>query len=93
MRRLVWTASFLRAFKRCMRQHSDFKVNVEQVLRLLVDDPFDSRLRTHKLKGKLEGAWACSVTYELRLVFEFVKGANKQDDVLLIELGTNEEVY
>lgn len=26
-----------------------------------------------KLKGKLEGSWACSAGYDLRTVFEFVK--------------------
>jgi addiction module RelE/StbE family toxin len=58
-----------------------------------VRDPFDPQLRTHKLKGKLKEVWACSIGYDLRLVFEFVKGSGKEDDILLIEVGTHEEVY
>jgi mRNA-degrading endonuclease YafQ of YafQ-DinJ toxin-antitoxin module len=63
------------------------------VLLLLADEPFAPLLRTHKLKGKLSGVWACSVGYEHRLVFEFIKSAGKEDDILLIEIGTHEEVY
>jgi len=35
----------------------------------------------------------CSISYDMRLVFEFVKSAGKEDDILLIEIGTHEEVY
>lgn len=35
------------------------------------DNPFDSRLHTHKLKGELLGAWAYSVSYKYRVLFRF----------------------
>ena len=60
---------------------------------MLVADPVEPRLRTHKLKGQLEGTWACSIGYDMRLIFEFVKGAGKEDEILLIEIGTHDEVY
>ncbi len=51
-------------------------------------------LETHKLKGRLSGAWACSAGYDLRIVFEFVKvGKGKNDDIFLLEIGTHDEVY
>ncbi|MBI3808500.1 MAG: type II toxin-antitoxin system mRNA interferase toxin, RelE/StbE family [Nitrospirae bacterium] len=93
MRQLVWGKTFIRAHKRAIQRHPDLQAEIERVLRLLADDPFDPRLRTHKLKGKLLGIWACSIGYDLRLVFEFVKSAGKEDDILLIEVGTHEEVY
>lgn len=93
MRRLVWGKTFLRAYKKASRRHPELEADVERVLQVLVRDPFDPQLRTHKLKGKLKEAWACSIGYDLRLVFEFVKGVGKEDDILLIEVGTHEEVY
>lgn len=93
MRQLVWSKPFLRAFKSATRRHPRLKAEMEPVLRLLVEDPFDPRLRTHKLKGKLGGTWACSIGYDMRLIFEFMRGTGKEDDILLIEIGTHEEVY
>jgi len=49
---------------------------------------------THKLKGKLSGSWACSAGYDLRIVFDFVKAEkDKDDDILLLAIGTHDEVY
>lgn len=53
-------------------------------------DPFAQELRTHKLTGNLSGCWAFSVDKDRRVVFMFLKGKNS---VLLIDIGTNEEVY
>jgi addiction module RelE/StbE family toxin len=93
MSRLVWSKTFVRAYKKAIQRHPGLAADIEETLRKLVHDPFDPRLRTHKLKGKLAGTWACSVGYDLRLVFEFVKGPDKEDELLLIEIGTHEEVY
>ena len=52
------------------------------------------KLETHKLKGKLSGTWACSVGYDLRIVFDFVREKDKkEDDIFLIEIGTHDEIY
>ena len=68
--------------------------DVAEALRLLVVDPFIPQLETHKLKGKLSGSWACKVGYDLRIVFDFVKGEkDREDDILLLALGTHDEVY
>jgi len=93
MRQLVWGKTFIRAHRRAIQRYPDLQAEIERVLWLLADDPFAPRLRTHKLKGKLAGVWACSISYDLRLVFEFVKSEGDEDDLLLIEIGTHEEVY
>jgi addiction module RelE/StbE family toxin len=93
MSRLVWSKTFVRAYRKLYSVILGLAADIEETLRKLVHDPFDPRLRTHKLKGKPAGTWACSVGYDLRLVFEFVKGPDKEDELLLIEIGTHEEVY
>ncbi len=50
---------------------------------IFVNNPFDKRLRTHKLKGKLEDFWSFSVSYTYRIVFEFVK----KDEAIFYDIG------
>ncbi len=84
----------MRAFKRVIQRRPDLRKDIEDTLRLLVQDPFAPQLETHKLKGKLSGSWVCSIGYDLRIIFDFVKGEKqKEDDIFLIEIGTHEEVY
>jgi mRNA-degrading endonuclease YafQ of YafQ-DinJ toxin-antitoxin module len=53
-------------------------------------DPFSPELRTHPLTGKLHGLHAFSVDADCRVVLRFIKANAK---VLLIDIGTHEEVY
>ena len=94
MRTLTWGKAFVRAFKRTTKKYPDLRKDIEKSLRLLAKDPFDPRLETHKLKGKLSGSWGCRARYNLRIVFDFVKSEDqKEDDILLMEIGTHDEVY
>ncbi|HLA51438.1 MAG TPA: type II toxin-antitoxin system mRNA interferase toxin, RelE/StbE family [Thermodesulfobacteriota bacterium] len=93
MRTLIWSNTFIRAFKRVMRRHPDLRQDIESILRLLVENPFAPQLETHKLKGKLAGSWACSAGYDLRIIFDLVKTGKQEDDIFLIEIGTHDEVY
>ncbi len=93
MRNLIWSKTFSRALKRTIKKHPAFIKNVEQTLKLLAADPFSPQLETHKLKGKLEGSWACSAGFDLRIVFDFVKGEGKDEDIFLMGIGTHDEVY
>ncbi len=61
---------------------------------LLQKDPFQLKLKTHKLKGILEGTWACSIDYDLRIIFNFVKNKETNEtEILLIDIGSHDEVY
>ena len=94
MRTLIWSKTFLRVLKKLLKKRPDRRELIENTLRLLVDDPFNPKLETHKVKGKLSGTWACSVGYDLRIIFEFVREENgKEDGIFLIEMGTHDEVY
>lgn len=94
MRTLIWSKTFIRAYKRTLKKHPTLSKDIEETLKLLIADPFAPRLETHKLKGKLSGSWACNVGYDLRVVFDFVKSeGKKEEDIFLMEIGTHEEVY
>ena len=34
-------------------------------------NPFDARLKTHRLGGRLAGLWAFSIDYRYRIIFDF----------------------
>jgi addiction module RelE/StbE family toxin len=94
MRTLIWSNAFKRSFKGWMRKRPDLHNDIGEVLKLLLMNPFAPQLETHKLKGKLSGSWACSAGYDLRIVFDFVKAAKgNADDILLLAIGTHDEVY
>ena len=44
----------------------------------------------HKLKGKLEGKWACSLGYDVRMVYE-IEDDNKE--IIVVAVGSHKEVY
>ena len=91
-RRLLRSTAFVRAARRIIRKQPRVAEDIQAALELLSEDAFDPRLRTHKLKGKLEGSWACSAGYDLRIVFEFVQYEGAEA-ILLETVGTHEEVY
>nr|WP_228016713.1 type II toxin-antitoxin system mRNA interferase toxin, RelE/StbE family [Synechocystis sp. LEGE 06083] len=74
-------------FKVVIKRNPDLKRKIEAKLRLLAADPYNPVLRNHKLKGKLSGAWACSVEYDCRIIFNFEKNQeNLQEEIVLDEV-------
>ena len=94
MRRLVWHTSFRRALKRRTHHNPRLRQRVLDVLAALVQNPFEPRLRTHKLRGRLEGLWACLVEYDCRIVFAFEPDPSGDDLlIVLVDIGAHDEVY
>ena len=91
-RALLPTSGFERSLRRLLKRQPQADAAVHEALTRLEADAFDSRLRTHKLKGALEGLWSCSAAYDLRIVFEFVRH-DGAEAILLHALGTHDEVY
>jgi addiction module RelE/StbE family toxin len=91
-RPLLRSSAFVRAARRVVRRSPNGAQDIQAALELLAEDAFHPQLRTHKLKGRLEGSWACSAGYDLRIVFRFVhyEGA---EAILLETVGTHEDVY
>ncbi|MGQ4809990.1 hypothetical protein NKDENANG_03433 [Candidatus Entotheonellaceae bacterium PAL068K] len=91
-RPLLRSSAFVRAARRAVRKHPHITEDLQTTLALLAEDVFHPQLRTHKLKGNFAGSWACSVGYDLRIVFKFVP--HEGAEALLLEtIGTHDEVY
>jgi mRNA interferase YafQ len=94
VRRLVWDASFRRAFKRVTRRAPELAERVFDVVAVLAEDPFNPRLKTHRLRGQLDGLWACWVAYDCRIVFALEPDpATGEDVIVLADIGSHDEVY
>ena len=83
--KLVPTSPFRRRVKKLTRREL---AALERALRRFQADPFDPALRTHKLTGELEGKWAFSVGYDLRVIFQL-----EGDTAYLLTVGSHDEVY
>lgn len=91
---IAWTPKSLRSFKRLIRKDPNLRPLIEQALLQLAEDPFCPSLRTHKLKGELANVWSCLIDYNYRILFEFFENTeDQQEAILLLNLGTHDEVY
>jgi mRNA-degrading endonuclease YafQ of YafQ-DinJ toxin-antitoxin module len=82
--------SFRKVFNRRVKStelEPEFWIRFE----LFVIDPFDPRLKTHKLSGKLKELWSFSVEYDLRVIFYFTKDKPKR--AIFVDIGNHDEVY
>ena len=66
--KIVLLPRFEREFKRLP---TDIKKLAETKEKLFRVDPFDPRLKTHKLHGEMEEFWSFSLNYKYRVIFTF----------------------
>ncbi len=93
-RKLVLSKSFEKSYKKFVTRKPALKSVIEKALLKLEQDAFAAGLKTHKLSGNLYGYFACSCGYDCRIIF-FIEKDNKSkaEFILLVDIGTHEEVY
>ncbi|WP_328983434.1 type II toxin-antitoxin system RelE/ParE family toxin [Thiorhodovibrio winogradskyi] len=91
-RLLIKSSAFVRTAKRVLKKNPNLAMDIQTTLELLAEDAFHPSLKTHKLKGNLEASWPCSVAYDLRISFEFVKH-DEGEAILLEAIGSHDEVF
>ncbi len=87
---ISFSSSFKKAFKKRIKS-TESERDFWHRLDLFITDPFNLKLKTHKLSGKLKDLWSFSLDYDLRVVFYFTK--NKPKKAVLVDIGTHDEVY
>ena len=83
--RLAVTPHFQRAFRNLPSPIQTLATKKDQFFRA---NAFDARLKTHALKGRLNGLWSYSVDYRHRVLFEFLTN----HEVLYHDIGPH-DVY
>lgn len=79
------SSQFYREYKKLDFQTKEKAKTAEKLFR---EDPFNPKLKTHKLSGGLKWAWAFSVSEKNRIIFEF----HKKDTVCFYSIG-NHSIY
>jgi addiction module RelE/StbE family toxin len=92
MRKVIWEEGFRRALKRRLRKQPILQAKVITTLQRLAENPFETSLKTHKLKGELKGLWACTVEYDCRIIFCFQE-IEGEEAIMLIDVGGHDDVY
>ena len=86
--------SFKRSFKRLTRKNPQLQDKILEILELLSNDSFTPSLKSHKLGGKLDGLWSCSIAYDCRIIFAFRTDITTGEElIVLVDIGSHDEVY
>ncbi|BAY11857.1 type II toxin-antitoxin system RelE/ParE family toxin [Calothrix sp. NIES-2098] len=92
MKTLVWSPTFIRAFKSLVKDNPELRCQVEEVLQQMLEDPFQPILGSHQLKDDFSGKWSCSINYTTRLLFKFVTNSDLyEEEILLLTLDYYED--
>jgi len=84
------TSYYSKKEKKFFKKHKDLLKTYEKLLEKLQKNPFDKSLKTHKLKGELKEFYACSLTFEYRIIM-VIKII--EEKIFLINIGSHDEVY
>lgn len=66
--KILYYPKFTREYEKLPPEVKDLAEKREKIFR---QNPFDPRLKTHKLAGHLAGFWSFSIDYKHRIVFDF----------------------
>ena len=89
---LIWTPKFKKSADKFIKQFPEYTSDFKHTIINLEENPHNPLLRAHKLKGPLLGLYACSINYSYRIVFD-LREDEKTKNIILINIGSHEEVY
>lgn len=70
-------------FRRCFKKlPAGIKQEMEAKTCIFRNDPFDLKLKTHKLSGPLRNYWAFWIDYRYRVIFSFMDAATARFHVI-----------
>jgi mRNA-degrading endonuclease YafQ of YafQ-DinJ toxin-antitoxin module len=82
---IIYTSKFFRAYKKLPKEIKQKAQDKETLFR---KNPFDSKLKTHKLEGDLGDFWSFSIDSKHRIIFEI----GKKDKYYFHMIG-NHDIY
>ena len=68
---IEYSPRFRRQFKKLPKEVKEAAVKYERIFRV---NPFDPKLKTHKIHGTMKEYWAFSISFNYRIGFTFVDG-------------------
>ncbi|MFP4007123.1 MAG: type II toxin-antitoxin system YafQ family toxin [Spirulinaceae cyanobacterium] len=84
-----FSSAFKRAYKKRIKGNEVVEKKFWQKLEIFILNPYDPRLKTHTLSGKLNDLWSFTVDYDERVLFYFTE----TDQAVFVDIGSHDEVY
>ena len=81
--KIIYTKVFISQYKKLSPK---VKIEAEGKEKIFNKNPFDPRLKTHKLTGKLRGRWSFRLDYKNRIVVTF----NGKNEVWFLAVGSHD---
>lgn len=81
--KIYYSSKFAREYKRLPKR---VKLLAEKKEIIFRKNPFDPRLKTHKLSGKLKDYYSFSIDFQTRIIFEF----RDKNTIWFHSVGTHE---
>jgi len=89
--KIIYPQSYINRAAKFFKRNPDLIRQYRKTLELLEINPHHPSLRRlHPLKGKLQGLHSVSINISYRLTLELIIGPK---EIILINIGTHEEVY
>lgn len=85
LKKVEYSPSFFKALKKFPKSQLKF---LDRQQKIFQENPFDPRLKTHKLKGELSQFYAFSISYHWRIVFHF-----KDKQAVVFDMIGTHEIY
>jgi mRNA-degrading endonuclease YafQ of YafQ-DinJ toxin-antitoxin module len=76
------TSGFQKSFRKLPANVRNLSVRKDRIFRA---NAFERQLKTHRLKGELDGYWSYSVNFSYRVLFRFIE----PDKVIYYDIGTH----
>lgn len=86
--KIVFTPRFRNSYKKLVSKNQTITSEVQSKLLLFEKNQKHPSLKNHTLKGRLSGCRAISLGYDLRAIYEKVKGT-----IIFYDIGTHDKVY
>lgn len=83
--KILYLKKFIKQYRRLPLE---VKKSAEEKEKIFRKDPFDPKLKTHKLHGELRGFLAFSINNSVRIIFDF----DEEKNVRFYSIG-NHDIY
>ena len=84
--KIIYGTKFEREYRKLPKDIKELAEKREVMFR---KDPYDPRIKTHKLHGRLNGYFSFSIGYKHRIIFEL----NKEDNIAYFYSVGNHDIY
>ncbi len=84
--KIIYTSKFVREYKKIPH---NVKIIAEEHETLFRKNPYNPKLKTHKLRGKLASFLSFSIGYKYRIICEF----DKKNNVTYFHSVGNHDIY